>query len=238
MGEAGIGQEVGQGVGEGGRGSARMANELIRPIDPDSAHAIEETAKAAGKAIDAAVMSGKYVGEVLGDLPHDLVGIMGDWVKHRRARRWADLSAATEKILHERGVDNREDVSPSIAIPLIAAAINEDRDGLKQLWAKLLAAAMDPARAAQVRLSLVDALKRMEPLDALVLEAVNKNPSGNWTPSGRDALKAALNVSQDEVLVSFDSLTKLECLTWPVSGPHINPIMAPLGKLLMQAVHA
>ncbi len=221
-----------------GQGLLTMANELIRPIDPDSAHAIEESAKAAAKAIDAAVQAGKYVGEVLGDLPHDLVGIMGDWVKHKRARRWAELSADTEKILRDRGVDNRVDVSPSIAIPLIAAAINEDRDGLKQLWAKLLAAAMDPTRAAQVRLSLIDALKRMEPLDALVLDAVNKNPSGNWTPSGRDALKAALNVSQDEVLVSFDNLTKLDCLAWPVSGPHINPIMAPLGKLLMQAVRA
>jgi len=113
-----------------------MPNELIRPIDPDSAHAIEETAKATAKAIDAAVQAGKYVGEVLGDLPHDLVGIMGDWVKHKRARRWAELSAETIKILEARGVDNREDVSPSVAIPLIAAAINEDRDALKQLCAK------------------------------------------------------------------------------------------------------
>ena len=51
--------------------SKGMGNELIRPIDPDSAHAIEETAKAAAKAIDAAVQAGRYVGEVMGDLPHD-----------------------------------------------------------------------------------------------------------------------------------------------------------------------
>ena len=70
-----------------------MPHELIRPVDPDSAHAIEETAKTAAKAIDAAVQAGKYAGEVLGDLPHDLVGIMGDWIKHKRARRWAELSA-------------------------------------------------------------------------------------------------------------------------------------------------
>jgi hypothetical protein len=68
-----------------------MAEELIRPIDGDSAHAIEEAAKATSKAIDAITQSGKYAGAVLGDLPHDLVGIMGDWVKHVRARRWAEL---------------------------------------------------------------------------------------------------------------------------------------------------
>jgi hypothetical protein len=39
------------------------------------------------------------------------------------------LSAETERILRERGVENRDDVSPSVAIPLIAAAINEDRQG-------------------------------------------------------------------------------------------------------------
>lgn len=128
-----------------------MANELIRPIDADSAHAIEEASKAASKAIEAAMQTGKYVGAVLGDLPHDLVGIIGDWVAHKRARRWAELQAETEKILRERGVENRENVSPSVAIPLIAAAVNEDREGLKQMWAKLLAAALDPSRASRVR---------------------------------------------------------------------------------------
>jgi hypothetical protein len=55
-----------------------MSNELIRPIDADSARAIEEAAKAFSQTISAAMQTGKYVGAVLGDLPHDLVGIIGD----------------------------------------------------------------------------------------------------------------------------------------------------------------
>ena len=51
-----------------------MANELIHPIDADSAHAIEEASKAGSKAIEAAMRTGSYAGAVLGDLPHDLVG--------------------------------------------------------------------------------------------------------------------------------------------------------------------
>src|SRR5689334_6497685 len=102
-----------------------MANDLI---PPDAAHAVEETAKATGKAIDAVTQGGQYVGSVLGDLPHDLIGIMGDWVKHKRARRWAQLCAETERILLARGVERRDEGSPSVAIPLIAAAINEDRE--------------------------------------------------------------------------------------------------------------
>jgi hypothetical protein len=145
-----------------------MSNELIRPIAV-SARAIEEASKAFSKAIEAAMQTGKYAGAVLGDLPHDLVGIIGDWVAHKRARRWAELSAETAKILRDRRIENREDVSPSVAIPLIAAAINEDRNVLKQLWAKLLASAMDPNRSNLVRPSLIELLKSMDPLDARVL---------------------------------------------------------------------
>ena len=218
-----------------GQGLHTMANELIRPIDPDSAHAIEEFAKAAAKAIDAAVQAGKYVGEVLGDLPHDLVGIMGDWVKHKRARRWAELSADTEKIFRDHGVENREDVSPSIAIPLIAAAINEDRDGLKQLWAKLLAAAMDPARAAQVRLSVIDALKRMEPLDAAVLKAVHLH-NGPFDGNARQKIASELRVTRDEVDVSGSNLVKLELLAeLPMRDPSFT-IISPLGREFLRAV--
>jgi hypothetical protein len=95
-----------------------MVEELIRPIDADSAHAIEEAAKATSKAIDAITESGKYAGAVFGDLPHDLFGIMGDWVKHVRARRWAELQSKTTKILRDRSVEKHADVSPSVAIPL------------------------------------------------------------------------------------------------------------------------
>jgi hypothetical protein len=63
-----------------------VANELIRPIDADTARAIEEAAKTAGKAVDAAVKAGEYGGGVLGDLPHHTVGILRDWVVHKRAR--------------------------------------------------------------------------------------------------------------------------------------------------------
>jgi Abortive infection alpha len=213
-----------------------MPNELIRPIDPDSAHAIEETAKAAAKAIDAAVQAGKYVGEVLGDLPHDLVGIIGDWVK--RARRWAELSADTERMLRDRGVENREDVSPSVAIPLIAAAINEDRDVLTQLWAKLLAAAMDPNRSNLVTPTLIELLKRMDPLDALILEQLVASRDALPPVPGNDlaeSLAKKLEVGRDEAFWSLEHLHELGCLAQsPNTFP--RPGASAKGRLLIRAV--
>jgi hypothetical protein len=190
-----------------------MAEELIRPIDADSARAIEEAAKAAQKAIDAIMKAGGYVGGVLGDLPHDIVGIMGDWVKQVRARRWAELQAKTTRILGNRGVEKHAEISPSVAIPLITAAINEDRDVLKDLWAKLFAAAMDPARTNLVRPSLIELLKQMDPLDALALQQLQKlervtSPGGSFA----NYVSQCLEVSQDEGFFSLQHLYELGCL--------------------------
>jgi hypothetical protein len=210
-----------------------MANELIRPIDADTAHAVEETAKAVNKTVEAALKTGNYVGGVLGDLPHNLVGIMGDWVAHKRARRWHELKIDTDKILRERGVE-KSDASPSVAIPLIASAIDDDREVLKDAWAKLLAAAMDPARTNRVRISLIEALKNMDPLDARVLPSIR---------SGREALETLatmFGVSNDEISVSITHLIDLNLarMGGPL-GPRATssvPTTTPLGNLLLRAI--
>jgi hypothetical protein len=187
-----------------------MAKELIRPIDADTARAIEETSKTVGKAIDASVRAGNYAGDILGNLPRDLFGLIGDWVAHKRARNWVRLQAETNKLLRDRGVENREEVSPSIAIPLIDAALDEDREALRQIWAKLLAAAMDPTRTHSVRLAFIDAIKRMDPLDAAVLHGLYGPPhNGQIIGASRTALTQKLSASHDEIELSIDNLAKL-----------------------------
>jgi len=52
-------------------------------------------------------------------------------------------------------------VSPSIAIPLFAAAQDESRDELRELFARLLAAAMDPKRKDLTRGSFTAIVKQL-----------------------------------------------------------------------------
>lgn len=210
-----------------------MANELIRPMDPESAKAISETMKAASTAVEAIVKGGHYAVGVAGDLPHDLVGIIGDWVKHKRLRRWAQLCEETEQILRERGVENREDVSPSVAIPLIDAAINEDRDILKQLWAKLLAAAMDPRRTQFVRPSMIELLKQLDPLDAQILQLRYPNDLVGRGDLA-DRIIDRLGVDRDEAFYSLEHLHELGCGTSPDLVP-VPPLTAK-ARLLLRAV--
>ena len=130
-----------------------------------------------------------------------------------------------------------EEISPSIAVPLIEAAADELREELAELWAKLLAAAADPARKGRVRLEFATTLKQMDPLDAKVLETIYirfpQGFSGNTT--GRDVLSKELRVTQDEILVSFSNLERLGCVDF-ASPPKINPFASPYGKLLMEAL--
>jgi hypothetical protein len=132
-------------------------------------------------------------------------------------------------------VRNREHVSPSVAIPLIEAAVNEDRDGLKQLWAKLLAAAMDPERTSRVRPSLIELLKKMDPLDARVLERMKETVP---MASGRDladVLAGILEADRDEVFFSLQHLHELGCLAQnPEAVP--RPNLSAKAKLLIRAL--
>jgi hypothetical protein len=144
-----------------------MTNEIFGPA---SAKAIEELAKTGSKAIDAGTGLAAYFDGVFGELPANLVGFLGDYLEHKRMRLGADLWAETRKHLRMRGVTETVDPSPSVLLPLLRAAMDEDRAGLKELWAKLLASAMDPKRAEFVRPSLITLLQQMDPLDATVLE--------------------------------------------------------------------
>jgi hypothetical protein len=147
-----------------------------------------------------------------------------------------DYLADVEKYRKERGLPNPEPLSPKLIVPILEAVADENRQELRDLWARLTVAAMDPNRRDLVRQSLITTVKQMDPVDVLVFQAIAANPSASWTPSGRDYIKERLQRSQEEVLVSFDNLERLNCIRFAGSGPKINPILMPLGTLLMRAV--
>lgn len=219
-------------------------NELLRPIDEDTAKAIEESARALGKGFDLVGGLGAYLARALGGVPENLIGLLlGDWLIHKRVRRWSELRDETARILNQRNVKKPyDDISPSIALPLIEAALDEDRDGLKELWAKLLAAAMDPKRKHFVRADLISTLKQMEPLDAIVLNAVYDAQGTQLAPNGRDNLAQRFSVTSDEITVSFQNLERLGCFIRRGDQPpesqmvRENPSLGPRGRLLMQTV--
>src|SRR5579863_1754543 len=104
------------------------------------------------------------------DIAENALGLLGgDWLSEKRARNRAKLKAKTEEILKARGAKLDNDLSPSIIAPLLSTAQDEGQEELQNLWAKLLASAMDPKRREGYRREFVQVAKDLEPLDVLVL---------------------------------------------------------------------
>ena len=106
-------------------------------------------------------------------------------------------------------------LSPNVAAALVEGAQEESRDELAELWARLLANAMDP-KMNNVRHSFIEAVKAMDPLDAMVLErmyrrgirAVDRN-SRNENVLLLPELATEVSRNPDDVEVSLAHLLRL-----------------------------
>ena len=196
-------------------------------------------AKTTGEIVKAAGGLGSYLARVFQSVPDNVLGLMvGDWLDHKRRRHLAVLEANTAHILEGIAADRLTEPSPSVLIPLLQAAVDEGRPELQALWAALLANAMvDGGR--KVRRDFFDAVKAMEPADALVLDAMNRPEA--MEVAGRDLGRildglhkwaAKADISDVELEVSLDKLVALRCLR---RNNFDQPMLAPFGRTLFDA---
>jgi hypothetical protein len=123
------------------------------PISEEQSKAIQEASKAAQEAFKTLQGIGGFLRKTLGTVPEDLVGYLGgDWLRARRFENVVRLLEKLKERIEARKTKVEEPISLSVALPLFRAAADESRDELQDLWARLLAAAADPARADHFRL--------------------------------------------------------------------------------------
>jgi len=116
---------------------------------------------------------------------------------------------------------------------LLRGAYDESRDQLRELWAALIAAAMDPDRTGRVRLSFIDALRQFDPLDALVLKCRN-DVSGSPTPNSLECVQIRLGAPLEEIMISVANLGRLNCAEYPSAIQFFG--ITPFGRGLLRAV--
>ncbi len=195
----------------------------------------DEQAKALQEALKTLQGLGGFLKETFGTVPADLVGLLGgDWLKVRRLENFARITDKTRKRLRARHVDAPEPPRLSILLPLIFAAADEEDDELQDMWARLLAAAADPARAKSIRLAFVETVKKMDPLDARILQQM----TGVRVSPGSDlaaALSGHLDISRDEAWFSLERLHELGCVEFAPNSMPTPPVSAK-GRLLISAV--
>ena len=107
----------------------------------------DEQAKLGQEALKLLQGLGSFFGKALGSVPEDLAGYLGgDWLRARRVENIAKLLSSTKEKLEARGVKDTKPACLTLALPILRGAADESREELRDLWARLLAAAMDPSR--------------------------------------------------------------------------------------------
>ena len=206
-----------------------MPDTGIIPISDEQAKAIQEALK---------VLQGLggYLKETFGTVPQDLVGLLaGDWLKVKRAENLVRTVEKMRERLKARGVEPTEPPSLSLLLPILVAAAEESRNDLQDIWARLLAAAADPSRVKLFRIGFIDAVKKMDPLDAGVLQSA-VGIGGAINEQTRNGLAGRVQASRDEVDVSLANLAKLDMVT-AINRPIGNDMLVtPFGREFLRAV--
>jgi hypothetical protein len=176
---------------------------------------IQEVSKLGTKALETGEKLGDFLSRVFGTLPEDIAGIAGkDYIKHVRIRNISKLQQRTDAILEERGFNkDYAPLSMNIALPLLEAAQNESREELQELWAKMLANAMDPNRSSVVRQSIIEVVQNFEPLDAKLLETASESLDKSGNVHVLD-LPEELGVNLNEFELSINKLVNLKCVIY------------------------
>jgi hypothetical protein len=190
----------------------------------------DEQAKLGQEALKTLRGIGAFLAKAFGSTPEDLVGYLGgDWVRLRRAENIARMLHRAKTRLEEEGIIEPKPASLSVALPILRGAADEDREELVDLWARLLANAMDP-KLNSVRLRFIEAVKEMDPMDTKILEEMYKMPAAG---QAENDLASRLRVSRDEVDVSIQNLRRLGCIMNPPSPVSLSAF----GRELMRACY-
>ncbi len=204
------------------------------------AKAAEETAKTGRALVEAGSDLARFVGKALGTVPEDTVGLLGgDHLRELRIRNLDKTSRKTEELLRERGVEDPEPIGPKALLPALEAASEEIDETLQDMWATLLANAMDPDRDVSLQRIFIDALKQFEPIDARILSAYLEVGAGNAHSPNNLAPKVDLRVT--EVIISADRLVSIGCLNnltrdrSAAAGPKTTYQISALGLELSRA---
>ena len=192
--------------------------------------AVQEVAKTADHAIGATEKVGGFLAQVLGEPIREGVGILTDALRFKRWTRQVRFVDESKRVMKNRGINVTATVSPKLALPIFENATTEEDDSLQDIWARLLATALDPKTTGGVRIAYVDIARQMEPIDAKILHeiycryikkserkrhiaetlAVNPVKPTDFVITQRE-LMDTLQISRETYFVAIDNLMRLRC---------------------------
>lgn len=184
-----------------------MQDETFIPISDEQAKAGQEVVKALGGL-------GSFVKQTLGTVPEDLVGYLGgDWLRFRRIENIAKLMDLTKQRLEAWKVEPQHPATLSLTLPILRAAADESREDLQDLWARLLAATIDPSKGNLVRRQYIEVISKMDPPDAVLLKHLKHRKIEETFDLERKMHfyqeSSVLGIPEEEIYLSLKNLVAL-----------------------------
>ncbi|MFE8643885.1 Abi-alpha family protein [Sphingomonas sp. NCPPB 2930] len=191
----------------------------------EGAKAVQEVAKASGKAIDTVQRAGSFLASVLQEPLETAVGVWADKLKYHRWERQLRLMDRADALLAQRGLDLPSRPLPlKLAVPLLEAATLEDDDSLQDRWASLLANAVDADSGVTIERMHIAILEQMSASDAVIfdklfalpyLETWNKGIDTKNLPASCEVFEREGTHSEpdDATVLSLANLQRLQLIT-------------------------
>ncbi|MCU1317725.1 MAG: hypothetical protein JWN63_3047 [Candidatus Acidoferrum typicum] len=192
----------------------------------EEARAVQEVAKVTGKAIDLVRSAGGLLDDVFGETLRQLGGTAADWSRYFRLRNFLLIADKAKTVLDGRRITGKLlSIPPQFALPLLDGASLEAEEDIQQLWAGLIANAVDPGRAFRIKKVFLEILRGLEPLDARIMEFLSNTKLENQhtlledqhtiltgATLNVDVLATRLQVDPEESKISLQTLARYGCV--------------------------
>lgn len=220
----------------------------------ESAKAVQEVAKTAGKAIDLSEKFGTFITRYVDASLTAAFGIFEDKLKYMRWERQIRLMQRANDFLVNEGLNQPTRAIPlKFAVPLLEAASLEDDDYLQDLWAKLIVNSAIETSGVVINRTFIDILERLSPIEAKILNVVYAIPFDDMHHHGADtrnlpesanafpenSAKNEIVEPAEEVKLALASLDRLGCISIgrSMGGGQLFGMLNPtlLGKRFVEA---
>lgn len=170
-------------------------------------------------------------------------GLIGDRIEEWRDDRIAyrsenasEVGRRAGKILADKNLKVDSTTPPEHLEEILEAGSARSEEELKDLFAKLLAAAVDPNKRKGYRRQFILAVKEMEPIDAQLFPLLEAHTG--LAPTRHEYLAGRFQVPLDDVLMSFSNLTRLGALdAMPGHADRsLYPCLSAFGRSLLRFI--
>lgn len=139
----------------------------------ETAKAVQEVAKTTGKVVDVVHDAGEFLAPHVDGVMAQVVNIITDHLRYVRGVRLVRLGQKfQQEVLARGGLTAVRKLPLNFAIDALEQGAMEEDDDLQDIWARLLANAVDATAEVQPRRAYISIIKDLSPLDALILERI------------------------------------------------------------------